>query len=59
VGAGEVMMKAKRKKHLRKHKKYEDRLLEQAENRRKLLRKLDLDTQKWVTRDFAKLGLFQ
>jgi hypothetical protein len=52
-------MKAKRKKHLRKRKRYEDRLLEQAENRRKLLKKFDPDTQDWIKRDFAKLGLFQ
>jgi len=49
------MAKSKKRKKLR----YDDRLKEQAANRRKLLAKLEPDTADWVRRDFAKLGLFQ
>ena len=55
------MSKGKKRKIklLRKYRKYDDRLEEQAENRRKLLSKFDKKTQDWITADFAKLGLYQ
>lgn len=50
---------SKGKKRKIKRLRYDDRLQQQAENRRKLLSKLDKSTRDWVAADFAKLGLYQ
>lgn len=46
-------------KKQKKRDYYEARLEQQAENRRKLLAKLDRKTAEWVAQDFARLGLYQ
>ena len=56
--------KRKRNKHphvLSKYGRWSKHLTndDKADNRRKLLSKLDVKTREWVTRDFAKLGLYQ
>lgn len=48
-----------KKKSKKKRLKWEERKAQQAENRRKLIAKLDRKAALMVTQDFAKLGLYQ
>lgn len=59
VGGGMSHKRGAKSRKRKTRKRYEDRMKEQAANRRKLLAKLDTETARWVERDFAQLGLFQ
>ena len=56
---GKGSNKRKRLRFDKRLKRFDERLKQQADNRRKLISKLDRETALALTQDFAKLGLYQ